>query len=235
MKNKQLKGQVFPNRTDPRRPVFSWMKTALVGDNFIIWSLYYGNALDKGTLCHRVFRPKNEPLDHRQRVGLSWSLRLSKQQLRREWRERYPQVNAYLIPAPTMSNHHRATPEQWAYMHERTEAGLEMTSCILELRARVEALEAGANDRQQDEDAESAAESDPAPSLVNQVAWTIATFASEGLPGDDATPTARAVIRNVAAWLREFDPEPGPIGRLLGQVLTPYSAMADELEHQSNR
>jgi hypothetical protein len=41
-----------------------------------------------------------------------------------------------------MTDQHRATPEQWAYMHERTEAGLEMTSCILELRARVEALEA---------------------------------------------------------------------------------------------
>ena len=41
-----------------------------------------------------------------------------------------------------MTDQHRATPEQWAYMHERTEAGLEMTSCILELRARIEALEA---------------------------------------------------------------------------------------------
>jgi hypothetical protein len=41
-----------------------------------------------------------------------------------------------------MTTPHRATPEQWAYMHERTEAGLEMTSCILELRDRIEALEA---------------------------------------------------------------------------------------------
>ncbi len=41
-----------------------------------------------------------------------------------------------------MTGQYRATPEQWAYMHERTEAGLEMTSCIIELRARVEALEA---------------------------------------------------------------------------------------------
>ena len=39
-----------------------------------------------------------------------------------------------------MTDQHRATPEQWEYMRERTEAGLEMTSCILELRASVAAL-----------------------------------------------------------------------------------------------
>jgi hypothetical protein len=90
LKNEQLKGQVFPNRTDPHRPIFSWAKTALIGDEFITWWLFYGNALGKETLCHKVFYLKSKSLDHRQRVALSWSLRLSKQQLRREWRERYP-------------------------------------------------------------------------------------------------------------------------------------------------
>lgn len=94
LKNEQTKDQVFPNRTDPRQPIFNWAKTALIGDDFITWWLYYGNALGKETLCHRVFRPKNEPLDRRQRITLSWSLRLSKRQLRREWRERYPEANA---------------------------------------------------------------------------------------------------------------------------------------------
>jgi|LakMenEpi03Aug12_release.lakeMendotaPanAssembly.Ray.scaffolds.fasta_scaffold753316_2 hypothetical protein len=46
-----------------------------------------------------------------------------------------------------MTDQHRATPEQWDYMHERTEAGLEMTSCILELRNRIEALEAAQQDK----------------------------------------------------------------------------------------
>jgi hypothetical protein len=43
----------------------------------------------------------------------------------------------------------------------------------------------------------------PAGSLVKRVAWSIAKFASEGLPGDDAKPTARAAIREVAGWMRE--------------------------------
>jgi hypothetical protein len=45
-----------------------------------------------------------------------------------------------------MTTPHRATPEQWAYMHERTEAGLEMTSCILELRDTIRALCKARND-----------------------------------------------------------------------------------------
>jgi hypothetical protein len=45
-----------------------------------------------------------------------------------------------------MTDQHRATPEQWAYMHERTEAGLEMTSCILELRDTIRALCKARND-----------------------------------------------------------------------------------------
>jgi hypothetical protein len=93
MKNEQLKDQAFPNRTDSHRPIFSWAKTALIGDDFITWWLFYGNALDKQTLCHKVFRLKNKPLDHRQRVALSWSLRLSKRQLRDEWRKRYHELN----------------------------------------------------------------------------------------------------------------------------------------------
>jgi hypothetical protein len=38
--------------------------------------------------------------------------------------------------------------------------------------------------------------------LVERVARLIANFASEGLPGDDATPTACAAILEVAAWFR---------------------------------
>jgi hypothetical protein len=43
----------------------------------------------------------------------------------------------------------------------------------------------------------------PADSLVERVGRLLANFASEGLPGDDARPTARFAIREVAAWLTE--------------------------------
>jgi len=46
-----------------------------------------------------------------------------------------------------MTNQHKATPEQWEYIRERTEAGLETTSCIIELLARVEVLEAAQQPR----------------------------------------------------------------------------------------
>ena len=95
MENEQVKDQVFPcNRTDLQQPIFSWMKTIMIGDDFIIWWLFYGNALGRKTLCHRLFHPKNKPLDYHKRMALSWNLRLVKQRLRREWRERYPNTCA---------------------------------------------------------------------------------------------------------------------------------------------
>jgi hypothetical protein len=51
-------------------------------------------------------------------------------------------VDPFHYPSTAMTKQHKATPYQWEYMRERTEAGLETTSCILELRSRVEALEA---------------------------------------------------------------------------------------------
>lgn len=77
---------------------------------------------------------------------------------------------------------------------------------ILELRARVEALEAASSHQQHGKAAEHA-EPDPAASLVDRVAQIIATFASEGLLGDNATPAACAAIREVAAWLQSNYPE----------------------------
>ena len=92
MKNEQLKDQSFPNRVDLQRPVFTWMKTALVEDKHIIWWLFYGNAAGKRTLCHRVFQLKNKPLNHRRRLATAFALRSNKQQLLREWREHYPEA-----------------------------------------------------------------------------------------------------------------------------------------------
>jgi hypothetical protein len=90
-------------------------------------------------------------------------------------------------------------------------------SCILELRARIEALEAAQQPRaftgqvvapitrDRDETGNYLIVHDtPAPaSLVQTVARLIASFASTGLPGDDATTTARAAILEAAAWLTE--------------------------------
>ena len=40
------------------------------------------------------------------------------------------------------------------------------------------------------------------PALLERVAKRLARFASEGLPGDDATPISSAVLYDVAEWLR---------------------------------
>ena len=106
-----------------------------------------------------------------------------------------------------MSSQHRATPEHWAGQEQwaTPPAPDPYATCLLELRARLEALEAAAC-RQHGKDAERA-EPDPAASLVDRVARIIATFANEGLPGDNATPAACAAIREVAAWLNERDTE----------------------------
>ena len=52
---------------------------------------------------------------------------------------------------------------------------------------------------------------------------------------DYDTAMARAAIREVARWLLEQDPEPGVVGRMLGQISTPCGVMADQLMHQANR
>jgi hypothetical protein len=73
-------------------------------------------------------------------------------------------------------------------------------------------------------------DSEPAPTdddqltLVEEVARIIARFASEGLPGDDARPPASAVIREVAAWLRNGNGSSGA-----------WSQAASDLERESNR
>ena len=71
---------------------------------------------------------------------------------------------------------------------------------------RLAILENAENGRQQDEDAERAAEPAPAPagSLVERVAGTLhaATNSDPNVPANEWIPEARAAIREVAAWLR---------------------------------
>ena len=104
------------------------------------------------------------------------------------------------------SEDYKATPEQWEVVgicREEGKVPWPTAACILELRARVEALEAAENYRQQDQDAERAAEPAPAGSLVERMgAAILKQFESNA--GNEAE--ARAAIREVAAWLKEQAP-----------------------------
>lgn len=122
---------------------------------------------------------------------------------------------------------HKATPEQWAMLEERSAP--EYDNTILELRARVEALEAAQqqpepideeeNDRRfhacmdliknaTPEQIRAAAGLLERSSLVKRVALAISGIEDSSCWDEEAVnwaPEARAVIREVAAWLRSQD------------------------------
>ena len=83
---------------------------------------------------------------------------------------------------------HRATAEQWRYV--KALADVATYSTILELRDRIEALEAAKPNHP----------AKPNSSLVERVAAAISGD-TDGLI--DLKPEARAAILEVAAWLRE--------------------------------
>jgi hypothetical protein len=120
-------------------------------------------------------------------------------------------------------DNHKATPEQWAKVDLWADAGGYATgSCLLELRARVEALEAANRHRVfTAEEVRSivvpAQAEPPASGLVEQVAQALST----------ATPykDARAAIRAVAAHLRREYPKREGYG----------SAWANLLDDLANR
>jgi hypothetical protein len=102
-----------------------------------------------------------------------------------------------------MTKPHRLTPEQWESIELYAEDNA-YDACFLELRARIEALEA----------AQPKVRSAPESPLVERVADAIAAQAtSAGIVNDRP---ARAAIREVAAWLREQD----GVGLLAATVLT---------------
>ena len=104
-------------------------------------------------------------------------------------------THPYLQRTTSMSSKHRATNKQWWLIEDDDSS--QCASCILELRARVEALEAAANNRQHGEAAERA-EPDPAASLVERVRQA---------QGCGNERDARAAIREVAEWLRSEYPK----------------------------
>ena len=112
----------------------------------------------------------------------------------------------FVTDKPT--NQHRATPEQWEYQ-ERWASDDDDASCILELRARVEALERQAP---MTELRAASAEVRPtvkdsltdAGSLVERVAYAMGPQSQSAMDaGELPHGAARAAIREVAAWLRE--------------------------------
>jgi hypothetical protein len=91
-----------------------------------------------------------------------------------------------------------ATPEQWRDMEQWTKQPSShgsYSNCIVELRCRVEALEAAAN-----YPAKPDSSTAPAGSLVQRVAQAIA---DDGCAVDVWHDIARAAIREVAAWMRQ--------------------------------
>ena len=105
-----------------------------------------------------------------------------------------------------MSKTHRLTPEQWQSI-ERYADDNAYDACFLELRARIEALEASAacpHVRSSDEGTSycalaEAVAAQPADSLLDRVAEAVcdAPNTHEGWRSE-----ARAALRVVAAWLR---------------------------------
>ena len=90
-----------------------------------------------------------------------------------------------------MQQDYLASPELWAAAEKWGANTMDMANCLLELRARVEALEA----------AQQKIRSGPASPLVERVADAIAAEAtSAGIVNDRP---ARAAILQVALWLRE--------------------------------
>ena len=113
---------------------------------------------------------------------------------------------------------HKATPEQWAELEEWA-TKYEWSSCVVELRDRLAALEAAANLQQQGEDAERAMEGAPAGGLVERVAEAIKAMPpNKNLEWEPEAATAILAVADVmdaqgwgnsARWLRQ-EVERGP-------------------------
>lgn len=118
-----------------------------------------------------------------------------------------------------MTKPHRSTPEHWATVERYAQQVSSTDDCLLELRSRVEALEAaqhavasspvnrinlglGAEDTATCPHVEEPT-APPASSLVERVADAICVTADCGDTSLNWKSEARAAIREVAAWLRD--------------------------------
>ena len=112
-----------------------------------------------------------------------------------------------------MTDQYRATPEQWA-CQKAWAVDDDDSSCILELRARIEALEAAQQDKLDRLIALDAADPTPDPAMPELRAASAEAQPAGGLvemlgdvwsEGQPLHPYARvAAIREVATWLDRF-------------------------------
>ena len=124
-----------------------------------------------------------------------------------------------LLPMNKDSQSHHATPEQWACIAHhallKVPGAFSTDSCILELRARIEALEAAQQDKLDRLIALDREDPTPDPAMTELRAASaeaqpgglverVANAISEGDEPDKWHPEARDAIREVATWLDRF-------------------------------
>ena len=116
-----------------------------------------------------------------------------------------------------MAEQHRAKPYVWAAVEKLSKNDLDMLNCVLELRARVEALEAAQPPKPNHL-------AKPDSSLVERVAAAISGDTDGPI---DLKSEARAAIREVAAWLSQDS------SRLLGGGEHWAIKLEQEAKHRS--
>ena len=102
-----------------------------------------------------------------------------------------------------MTTPRKATPEQWAHI-EQLASYFIYDILILELRDRIEALEAAANSKPTPNPSQ--IRSSPAGELMQSVGAAICTIADCGDTPLNWAPEARAAILAVAGWLEHRNP-----------------------------
>jgi response regulator of citrate/malate metabolism len=98
-----------------------------------------------------------------------------------------------------MSNQHRATPEQWEHQDHWTREHRSTASCILELRARIEALEAAQQDKLDRliaQDRAASAEARPG-GLVERVTTIISLAKTSRGAAEDVLSEVAAAAKNL--------------------------------------
>jgi hypothetical protein len=153
-----------------------------------------------------------------------------------------------------MTDQYRATPEDWEYIRLRAEDGVLPSNCILELRDRIEALEAAQQDKLDRLIALDAADPTPDPAMAELRAASAEARPDVGVKQsfvpphalvdkwfDDAralSSTPLGVTRKVAEWAAQWgaaqlaDPAPSaeaqPAGGLVERVAEGIAAADDE-------
>ena len=107
----------------------------------------------------------------------------------------YSEIVRRIEALPPMTKQHRAKPEVWAAVEKWCKDDMESFNCILELRSRVEALEAAQRPTVKPD------LTVPSSSLMEQVARAISGDKNEQIKSNWWKPEARHAILATANWL----------------------------------